>query len=85
MRERIYLEDGTSFPIVENDDELIWRAFHVKEISDYDKKRLGGIAQAYMSLVSMPLTYSREKLSMIKKVMRTQGVVTSEETEHTRC
>jgi hypothetical protein len=76
MRERIGLEDGSSFPIVDyaNSDELVWRAFHtdLASLSDYDKKRLGGIAQAYMSLINMPLKDSRKKLSMIKRALKEQ-------------
>ena len=71
MRENVRLEDGTLFPIVDyaNDDELVWRAFHA-ELSDYDKKRLGSLAQVYMKLINLPLKESRKKLSMIKKALK---------------
>jgi hypothetical protein len=68
------IEDGTLFPIVDykNNDELVWRAFNPEfaTLSDYDKKRLGGIAQVYMQLINMPLKYSNRKLSMIRKALR---------------
>jgi hypothetical protein len=71
MRERIKLKDGSSFPVVDyqNNDELVWRAHHTT-LSTYDKHRLGSIAQAYMRLIELPLKDSNKKLSMIKKALK---------------